>query len=242
MRASRRFVPFSLTALEGRVVPSQMGLHAGGVQPVHLTSAEIAESNAGEKAFPLSVNATIQAGEPVAEQLTTTYSDGSTQTESLVKVPDPANNTVTTYETINLRNNGGTKTIVDTASFSGGTEPFSGTDNTHQVTITLPDGSTESETYQVVFSGNKTTITGTLDEAGGGVETWNRVGVWHGRTANATRTVVEPDGTVEDQKIVTTNHGELDSTATQTTRIPSTGSINHSASATQVIRVQPPSS
>ena len=76
--------------------------------------------------FGLSVSDTIQAGLPVAEQLTTKYSDGSTQTESLLKVPNPANNTVTTYETINLRNNGGTETVVDTESFSGGTDSLLG--------------------------------------------------------------------------------------------------------------------
>jgi hypothetical protein len=57
-------------------------------------------------------------------------------------LPNPANNTVTTYKTINLRNNGGTETVVATESFSGGTKPFSGVDDTHTVTITLPDGST----------------------------------------------------------------------------------------------------
>jgi hypothetical protein len=246
MRASRRFLPSSMPALEGRVVPSQMGLRPGEFRPVQLTSAEIAQSNASEKSFGLSVSATIHAGLPVAEQLTTRYSDGlglsSTQTESLLKVPNPANNTVTSYETLNLRDNGGTKTVVDTVSFSGGTTPFSGDDNTNTATITLPDGSTESETYHVVITGNKTVVTGTLDEADGGVETWTADKVKHGPTTTNNRTITEPDGTIEYQRIVTTNHGDLDSTATSTTRIPSKDSIEYSSSATQTIRVQPPSS
>jgi hypothetical protein len=240
MRATRRFLPSAMPALEGRVVPSQMALHPGEFRPVHLSSAEIAQSNESEKSFGLSANATIQAGLPVAEQLTTTYSDGSTQTESLLKIPNSANNTVTSYETINLRNNGGVEKVVDTASFSGGTTPFSGDDNTHTITITLPDGSTESETYQVVITGKKTVVTGSLDEAAGGNETWTAVKIKHGPTTTTNKTITEPDGTIEYQDSTVTNHGDLDSTVSRTTRIPSNDSIEYSSSATQTIRVQPP--
>ena len=152
---------------------------------------------------------------------------------------NPANNTVTTYKTISLRNNGGTETEVDTESFSGGTKPFSGVDNTHAITITLPDGSTESETYQDVITGHTTNQTGSIDEANGGVETWTSVIVRHGTTTTTNKTITEPDGTVEQQKTVKTRHGELDSTTTTTTRTSSTNSIVYSSSATDVVRVQP---
>jgi hypothetical protein len=56
MRASRRFVPSSIPALEGRVVLSQMGPHAGSLaaelRPIRLPSTEIAQSNASEQYFP----------------------------------------------------------------------------------------------------------------------------------------------------------------------------------------------
>ena len=45
--------------------------------------------------------------------------------------------------------------MVDTESFSGSTTPFSGEDNTHTITITLPDGSTESETTHDVITGEE---------------------------------------------------------------------------------------
>ena len=218
--------------------PAPRGIQAG---PSPIGRAR-AEQRRARSLFALSASATLQAGEPVAEQITTRYNDGSTQTESLLKVPDLANNTVTSYETINLRNNGGTETVVATTSFSGGTTPLSGTNNTHTLTITLPNGSTESETYQVVIAGNRTVVTGTLDEANGGVETWTADKVKHGPTTINNRTVTEPDGTVENQNIVTTKHGQLDATSTSRTRIPSKWAILYGSSATSVIRIQPPSS
>lgn len=243
MLASRRFVPSSIPVLESRVVPSQMIANAGGIaaelRPVRLQSAELAHSNASEQSFAKSVSDTIHNGLPVTEQVTTKYSDGSTQAEFLIKIPNPVNNTVTTYKTVSLRNNGGIETVVGTESFSGGTTPFSGVDNTNAVTITLPNGSTESETYQDVITGHKTNETGSIDEANGGVETWTSVIVRHGPKTTTNKTITEPDGTVEQQKTVTIRHGKLDSTATTTTRTPLTNSIVYSSSATNVIRSEP---
>jgi hypothetical protein len=267
MRASRRFLPSSIPALEDRAVPSQMAPHVGALaaefqpaglssagiaqlqsffsaklhlRPVHLSSAQIAQSNASEQAFPLSVSATIHDGLPVAEEVTTTYSGGSTQTESLLKVPNPTTNTVTTYESINLRNNGGTEKIVDTESFSGGTTPFSGDDNTHTLTITLPNGSTESESYREIITGPKTVVTGTIDEAAGGVETWMSVKLKRGPKTTTDKVITEPDGSIEYQQTISTRRGSLDSTAVGATH--SADSIEFSSSATDTIRVQPPSS
>ncbi len=244
MRATRRFLPSSIAGLEGRVVLSQVAPHAGSVaaelRPVRLPSAEIAQSNASEQSFPMSVSDTIHSGQPVAEQVTIKYNDGSSETQSVLRVPNQANNTVTIDRTINLRNNGGTEKMVDTESFSGGTTPFSGTKNTQVITITLPNASSESETYQDVVTGKKTIENGTLDEAGGGVETWTSVAVKHGSVTTTNKTITEPDGTVEQQKTVTTHYGELDSTAITTTHIPSKWAILYSSSATNIIRIQPP--
>jgi hypothetical protein len=241
MRVSREFRPVSTPALEPRVVRSQLGVQEAALQPVKLTPVEIAQSNASENAFGLGVSDKLRAGLSVAEQLTTNYNDGSTQTESLLEVPNLANNTITSYKTINLRNNGGIETIVDTESFSGGILPFSGNDNTHTLTITLPDGSTETETYHEIVTGNKTVVTGTLDKAAG-IETWKSIKIKHGSTTTANKTIVEPNFLTKFVDSTTTRHGELDSTTTTKTQIPANDQILHSSSATNVIRVQPPSS
>ncbi len=236
----------AMRELEGRVVPSAMAAHtaalAAELRPVKLPAAEIAQSNASDAAFGLNTSNTIHAGLPVAEQLTIKYNDGSTQTESLLRIPNTANNTVTSSETINLRNNGGTETVVDTETFSGGTTPFSGNNRTHTITTTLPNGSTETETEHVLITGDKTVINATINEANGGVETWTTTKIKNGRTTTAHKTIIEPDGTVEHQTIITTNRGDLDSTTTTKTVVPSKDEILFSSSATNVARVQPPSS
>ncbi len=245
MRASRQFAPTSMAALEGRLVMSVVAPSAGGhaaeFRTVRLSPSEIALSNASEIPFGFGPSETLQSGFSVAAQLTTTYSDGSTQTESLLKVPKLASNTVTSYATINLRNNGGTEKVVDTESFSGGSVPLSGNDNTHNLTITLPNGSTETQTYNEIITGHKTVVNGTTYEANGGVETWTAVRIKIGPRTTTNRTITEPDGSIEHQKIITTVWGIDDSTSATTTTLPD-GSIERSSSATTVIRVQPPSS
>jgi hypothetical protein len=246
MRTSRKFVPTSMSSLEGRVVLSAMAPAtaagaAAEIRPVHLTSAEVAQSNASEVGSGFDTGDTLRSGISVAEQRTTSYNDGSTETESLLTVPNLSNNTTTTYETINLRHNGGVETVVDTESFSGGSQPLSGTDNTHNLTITLPNGSTETETYHEVITGHKTVVTGALQDAGGGVQTWTAVKRKFGPTTVTTKMITEPNGSVEHQKNVTTRVGDLDSTSSTTTFLPDS-SIQRSSSVTNVTRIQPPSS
>jgi hypothetical protein len=246
MRASRRFVLTSMAALEGRLVLSAVihttGGHVVEFRAERLPQAEIAQSNASDVPFGFGPSETLQSGSSVAEQLTTRYSDGSTQTESLLKVPDLAKNTVTSYETIKLRNNGGTEKVVDTESFSGGVAPLSGNDNTHNLTITLPNGSTETQTYSEVITGHRTVVNGTTHEASGGIETWTAVKINTGQMTTTNRTITEPNGSIEHQRSVTRVQGDLDSTSETLTMIPDKAAILRSSSATNVIRVQPPSS
>ena len=63
--------------------------------------------------------------------------------------------------------------------------PFSGNDNTHTLKITLPNGSTETQTYHEVITGRKTVVNGTTQEANGGVETWTSVKIKIGPTTTA---------------------------------------------------------
>jgi hypothetical protein len=250
-KASRQFVPTSMAALEGRLVLSTVAPSGGPaaiVHAVHLTRAEIAQSNASEVRFGYDTGTTLQSGLPVAKQETITYNDGSTKTESILEIPNTANNTITTDETINLRHDGGTETVVETEAFSGGrppaygaTIPFLGNQRTYTFTITLPNGSTETETQNVVVTGRKTVVNGTIHDADGGVQTWTADKLKKGPTTVSNKTITEPDGSVEHQKITTTKRGELDSTTTTTTILPD-GAVQRTSSATDVTRVQPPSS
>jgi hypothetical protein len=251
-RTARRFVPTSVAALEGRLVLSVVAPSAGGpaalVRPGHLTRAEIAQSNASEIPFGFDTGETLASSIPVAEQKTITYNDGSTQTESVLEIPNTPNNTITTYETINLRHNGGTETVVDTEIYSAGRPtadgarvPIIGNHRTHAITITLPNGSTKTETENVVIAGHKTFVTITIHEPNGGVETQSNVKYTKGPTTVTNRTITVPNGSVEHQKNITTNWGALDSTSFTTTILPD-GKVERSSSATNVIRVQPPSS
>ena len=245
MRASRKFVPTSMAILEDRLVLSAIAPFAGGhgaeFRTVRLSAAEIAQSNASDVPFGYGPSETLQLGSSVSEQLTTRYSDGSTQTESLLKVPNLANNTVTSYETINLRNNGGMEKVVDTESFSGGIAPLFGNENTHNLTISLPNGTTETQTYTEVITGRKTVVNGTTHEANGGIQTWTADKIKTGPTTTTNKTITEPNGSIEHQKSVTTHRGELDSTSSTLTSVPADDANLWSSSATNVIRVQTPS-
>ena len=209
--------------------------------------AAIAQSNASDVPFGFGTSETLQSNIPVAEQETITYNDGSTQTESILEIPNTADNTVTTYKTIDLRNNGGTETVVQTEAYSpgpptvyGATIPFLGDHRTFTITTTLPNGSTETETEAKVIMGHKFTESVTIDKPSG-VETQSVVEFKNGPTTTAKKTIVETDGSVEHQKTVTTDRGEFDSTTTTTTILPD-GTVQRSSSATDIIRVQPPSS
>jgi hypothetical protein len=242
MKRSRKFSPCLPMPLEGRAVLSQVGPVAAAYHAVGLSTAEVAQSNASTVPFGFGVTDSLHAGYSVAEQLTTNYNDGSTQTESVLKVPNLANNSVTSYETIDLRHNVGTEQVVDTETFSGGSQPLTGNHITHTVTTTLPDGQTQTQNYTQVVTGHRTVSSGTINEANGGVETWSSTKIKHGSTSITNKTITEPDGTMEHQKITTTHYGDLDSQSSTVTLIPSKAAILLSSSATQVIRVQPPSS
>ncbi len=172
--------------------------------------------------------------------MTTRFFNGSTQTESLLEVPNLSHNSITSYRTTYLPNNGGTETEVDVETFSGGKTPLSGTVTTHSITTTLPGGSTQSEVETYTVSGRKTVIVGTLHQAGGGVQTWSMVNIKHGSKSSGQGTITQPDGTMVHQWASTTSRGHLDSTSITTTTQP--GEYQESASATSVIRVRPPAS
>jgi hypothetical protein len=252
MRRSRPFRPSSMLELEARVVPSQVApggaAHAAEVRPVTLTRAEIAQSNASEVAYSVTPTEALQSGFSVAEDVTTRYNDGSTRTASVLEVPNIADSAITTDKTVNLRNNGGTETVVQTETFSTGIPgvggkpiPFTGNTRTYTITTTMPDGEIQTETETEVFKGDKSFINGTIDKAGGGVETLTEVNTHEGPKTVSKRTDDLPDGSVEHSTVTTVKRGDLDETTMTTTTLPD-GKIQRTSSATNVILVLPPSS
>ena len=120
--------------------------------------------------------------------------------------------------------------------------PRGGPNQTMGTTSTLPNGSTEAEVYHDAITGHKTVVTGTLDQGSGGVQSWTSVSIKHGPRTTISKTITEPDGTVKHQKTIIINRGALDSTSTTSTHIPARDSILFGSSASDVVRVQPPSS
>jgi hypothetical protein len=252
MRKSRLFRPSAMAELEVRVVPSQFvpggAARAAEVRPVTLTRAEIAQSNASAVALGFSPTVALQSGFPVSEQVTTRYNDGSTQVASVVETPDIADGTITTAKTVDLRNDGGTETVLQTETFSTGIPgvgnqpiPFTGNERTYTITTTLPDGATQTETETEVFKGAKSFSNSTIDEPGVGVETWTGVNTHQGPTTVSNRTYHLPDGSVEHRKVITTLRGDLDETTMTTSTLPD-GKTQRSSSAVDVILILPPSS
>jgi hypothetical protein len=252
MRQSRPFRPSAIPQLEGRIVLSQIApggaAQAAEVRPVRLTPAELAQSNASAVQYGIDPINALQAGYSVEEDVTTTYNDSSTQTATVQEVPNIADSTITTYKTVNLRNNGGTETVVQTETFSPGIPgvggkpiPFTGNTRTYTTTTTLPDRATQTQNETEVFKGSKSYINATINEAGGGVETWTGVNTHEGPKTVSHRTYVLPDGSVEHKTVTTIKRGDLDETTMTTTTLPD-GKIQRTSSATDVILVLPPSS
>lgn len=249
MRTSRPFRPSTMPELEGRIVLSQVTpAGAAEVRPVALSPSEIAQSNASAVQYGVTPLAALQAGDSVGEYVSTRYNDGSTQTATVLEVPDVAAETITTYKTVDLRNNGGTETVVQTETFSpgirgagGSTLPFTGNDRNYTITTTLPDGSTQTQTETEDFKGHKSYIHATIDEATGGVETWTGVNTHEGPKTVSNRTYHMPDGSVEHRTVVTTRKGDLDQTSMTTIHLPH-GKVEKTSSATDVLLIPPTSS
>jgi hypothetical protein len=222
--------------------------HAAEVRPVSLTPAELAQSNASAVQYAITPTDALEAGDTVDEDVTTTYNDGSTQTETVQEVPNIADSTITTDKTIDLRNNGGTETVVSTETFSPGIPragatpiPFTGNTRTYTITTTMPNGTIQTQNETEVFKGSKSYINETIDEASGGVETWTGVNSHYGPKTVSQRTYQLPNGSIEHRTVTTINRGDLDHTSMTTTRLPD-GKIERTSSATNVTLVLPTSS
>ena len=154
----------------------------------------------------------LNAGSPVSETSTTTFSDGATQIDDLLIVPNTSTGTVTTTKTINLAD-GETEKVVDVATISGNTIK-------HIVTTTLPDGSIQTKQETDVTKGDETIIKGTVSIPGAGIQTISGTNVQSGSASVTTETITNPDGKVYHDRIVITLTGPLSQSETNTTLGP----------------------
>src|SRR5690349_6156419 len=105
MKPSRQFRPNPPAALEVRVGPSHAAAHVSAAAARKGPPAQVSATPA-PVSFPMNIADTIAAGQPVNEQLTTRYSDGTVETESRLTQPNNTNGSTLTTSVINLRGNG----------------------------------------------------------------------------------------------------------------------------------------
>ena len=245
MRPSRQFRPLGLAPLEDRVVLSHVSVHAhhvshGKVVPqVNYsipTPDNVVKGNVGDF-HGLNIAQTIQSGQPVYEQLTTNFTDGSTQNESKLIVPNQSANSITTTRQVNLRNNQGSERIVDVATTTGTNS--TGTTIMHNITTTLPGGGTETETETELVQTGKTLLKGTIILPGGSTKTFTGTVTTSGNKTTTDETVIGPDGFSTQTASVVTLKSELSQGTTSTTTYPD-GTATTSNSNTFVLRLTPP--
>lgn len=248
MRRSRQFRPSGPVALEDRVVLSHVSPLAH--PPAHAKRAAVITStptpdnvikgSVGEF-HGLSMAQTVQAGDPVYQQITTEFADpaaktvtaADTQAESRLVVPDKAAGTVTTTHAINLRNGAGPERIVDVATTTGATIK-------HEITITLPGGGVETETETDLVQGNKTLMKGTIYLPGGSTKTFTGTSTNNGNQVVTDQTFVDPEGFASRVHTVVTINDELSQNTVVTTTY-SDGTTTTTNSRTSVLRLPPPS-
>jgi hypothetical protein len=245
MRRSQKFRPVGLVPLEDRVVMSHAPAAAaviGAVQPGPKNQSPSPQNTVLGNVGNFNgkdIAQTIQAGDPVYENITTNFaatnsSTASTQGETRLIVPDKANNSVTTTRVINLRNHQGFEKIVDVATTDGNT-------TYHDYSITLPGGGSELGTETDVVQGNKTLQKGTTYLPGGSTQTFTATVTTSGNVQTTDQTTVSPDGFATTTHTVVTVKNELAQSTVQTVTHPD-GTVTTSKSNTWVLRLQPPSS
>jgi PEP-CTERM motif len=179
--------------------------------------------------LPLSnsaITAILNAGTPVSETSTSTFSDGTTQTAILAIVPNTSAGTVMTIKDINLAD-GEAEKVVDVASIVGNT-------TTYAVTTTLPDGSVQTKDETDVTTGDKTIIKGTVSVPGARTQTITGETVVRGSTSVTDETITNAAGRVYHDCIVVTHTGDLSQSETNTTLGPG-GSITTVKSSTSTV-------
>jgi hypothetical protein len=232
----------ALCSLEYRVVPSHGG-SLGTAVAGHQSSAEVSASPVivagapqprSSGPFSADVDSTLNSGNPIYESVTTQFHQlhsSSTQYEDRLVVPTGPTSQIT-YEWIQLPNGGGLEKVVENKTWQANP-------NQENVTITFPDGETETKSIATLWEGKRATITETIDDAGGGVETLVGTEVKKPRETNYNETLTEPSGETLQRKLIIHEHGQWNQTEMETTNQPNGGVLGFDTSATTV-RMAPP--
>ena len=244
MRPSRQFRPLGLIPLEDRVVLSNVSPVAPQPKPVKVDYSipnpdNIVKANVGNF-HGLTIAQTVQAGNPVYEEITTNFTNGTSQYESRLIVPNKATNTVTTTKAINLRNNQGYEKVVDVATTTG--TDSTGTTIMHNITTTLPGGQVETETEtELAEPSGKTLLKGTITLPGGSTETFTATVTTSGKKTTTDETLIDAEGFSTTTDTTVTMKSQLSQTTTTVTTYPD-GTATTSISNTYDLRLLPPAS
>ncbi len=242
MRPLRQFRPLGLVPLEDRVVLSQVSPIAPTVKPVVVNYSipnpdNVVKGNVGNF-HGQTIAQTIQAGNPVFEEITSNFTNGSAQNETRLIVPNKSTNTVTTTRAINLRNNQGYEKIVDVATTTGTSS--TGTTILHNITTTLPGGGIETEVETELVESGKTLLKGTITLPGGSTESYTASVTTMGNKTTTDKTLIDAEGFTTHTVSVVTMKSELSQSTTLTTTYPD-GMSTKSISNTYDLRLLPPS-
>jgi hypothetical protein len=223
MPRRRALRPALSNVLEGRIAPSS----AAAVG--HHSSVDAAETQA----------ASTTTASPSYEELSTTYANGdagdivgigeihgTTETEYRLTIPTGSDTTKTT-DSIVLPGTAGDETVVNVATKQGNT-------TTENITTTLPDGSTTTETRILNTHGRKTTVDAWLDTPGVGTQTTVGTTVQSGPKAITTEVIHTAAGKVYHYHRVATQLSPLESSASTTTTGPNGAVTNHVQSTTTI--------
>ncbi len=240
MRSSRRFaaLAFALESLEARVVLSHVAPVVG-----HPLAAEVQTGTASVPGAPapgasqaglgMDMSAATQAGYTVYQQRTTHYSDGTTQIDDRLTVPNPNQNGTTTTDWISLRNGSGVEKMVTVATKAGNVI----TDN---MTTTLPNGSVRTSVRTFTSEGRQTAINDTINPPTGGVETVTGTKTQRGHTQVVSQSINESDGVHQSHSVII-NPNQYHQIETTTTTNPQ-GVSQTLKENTTIERLAPPSS
>ena len=245
MKRSRNVLLSAPCSLEARVVLSHGdvlgGAHAAmGAQgsPAEVTAAPVVVATAQQpgSSGPLSadVDNTLRSGTPVYESVTTQFHElhtVSTQYEDRLVVPTSPTSQMT-YEWIQLPNSGGLEKVVENTNWQANP-------NQESMTITFPDGETETKAIATLWHGKTATINETIDDPGGGVETMVGIEVKKPGQTTYNETLTEPSGEALQRKIIINKHGQWNQSEMEATNQAHGGVLSFDTSATTV-RMAPP--
>jgi hypothetical protein len=201
MKREQAFRPVAGHELERRIALSADASIMAELQLVDMPFGSAAATSASY----VEVATTFRGGVPGALEATSANLE---QTELRLTVPT-ASNATTTTESINLPGGLGVANIVDLSTRQGNT-------TTENITTTLPDGSTTTDTVIQNTHGRTTSIEGWLTTPGVGIETTRGKSVQSGKKMTTSEVIHTPDGETDHERTVLVQSSELQLTGSST--------------------------